>query len=269
MFMANKHGFFNNISCLVFDIDGVLIKGENAIRGAPEAFNTIAKRIKVFALTNNSTRSRKHVAEKLKSLGFEISSEQVITSAFLAAEYCRKKKHKKYFYIGEEGIRTELDSAGLTLDPDNPSCVVVGLDRHITYSKLATATKAILNGAEFVATNTDKLLPLEKGFSPGGGAIVASVSCATGKKPVVVGKPKTLGLKIIAELLSLKKNQLAVVGDRYYTDIKMAKSFGCKSILVLTGIKNEPDPGKGKYQADMVIKNLKEIARVFSNIPKK
>lgn len=266
MFMGNAKSrlaiphWFKRLKCLVFDIDGVLINGNTAIPGATRTFNALSTRFKTCVFTNNSTKTKKAVAEKLSTLGFSITEDRVITSGYLAALYCRTKGFRTFFHVGESGISEEMKAQGLKFSNTAPDVVVAGLDRNINYPKLSIAITAILQGSKFIATNTDRLLPLENGFAAGGGAIIGAIQGGTGKKPTVVGKPNTFGIRIIAEKFKAGKRQIAVIGDRYYTDIKMAKDFGCKAILVRSGIDGEPDSGKGKYEPDLILKDLEELA---------
>ena len=122
--------------------------------------------------------------------------------------------------------------AGVLVD----RCVVAGIDRQFSYSRLNRAQQLILRGAHFVATNRDATFPLENGVAPGAGSIVAAIATASGQKPVVAGKPEPLGLQLILQEHNLRPEQAAMVGDRLDTDIACAHRAGIAALYVATGI---------------------------------
>ncbi|MEM3944829.1 MAG: HAD hydrolase-like protein, partial [Thermofilaceae archaeon] len=130
--------------------------------------------------------------------------------------------------VGEEGLVEELEREGIELtDPQHAECLVVGIDRHLTYQKLADALKCLNHGALFVATNEDPTLPVEDGVLPGAGAIVAALERASGRKPdVVIGKPSSTMFEMVLEEKRLDPSKTLVVGDRIDTDIAGAKRLG-------------------------------------------
>src|SRR5699024_742466 len=116
-------------------------------------------------ITNNSTYTQRALVEKLTKLGIMVTSDQVMTSSVATANYiARRDKHARCYTIGEAGLVEALANKGLTLTDKAADFVVVGLDRQITYEKLAQATKLIREGATFIATNTDAAIPTEKGL---------------------------------------------------------------------------------------------------------
>ena len=119
--------------------------------------------------------------------------------------------------------------------------VVVGLDRTLTYEKLAKALGCLNNGAILIGANSDPTYPTETGLKPGAGSIIAAIECASGKKAHIVGKPNIYALEIIEKEHGLKANEILVVGDRLGTDIKFANDCGAKSALVLSGVSKKED----------------------------
>ena len=232
----------------VIDLDGVVWKGKEPIWDNVEALKKL-KGEKVF-LTNNSTRARWEVEERLKELGLE---GKVITSGYVASKFLKRKGIAKVLPVGEAGLCEELVEAGLrlTYDPEKAEAVVVGLDRSADYWKLSLASKAIARGALFVATNEDKTFPTEEGLYPGAGALVEFLKTSTGREPVVVGKPSKTMLE---EATGGRK--AIVVGDRLETDIKMALDAGMEAILVLTGVTKEV---KEIPPGVRVVRTLKEL----------
>ncbi|MDW7978315.1 MAG: HAD-IA family hydrolase, partial [Candidatus Caldarchaeum sp.] len=140
--------------------------------------------------------------------------------------------------------------------------VVVGLDRKLSYPKLANAALAIRAGAFFLATNLDNVYPSEEGFLPGAGSIASMLHTATGVAPHSVGKPSKEISQQALELLGLSNEEVVFVGDRPDTDVAAAKAVGCRSILVKTGAYRlfETHPAK----PDLVVDNLAKVPEVIS-----
>jgi 4-nitrophenyl phosphatase len=144
-------------------------------------------------------------------------------------------------------------------DAEEAEVVVVGWDRDLTYAKLLAAHQAIVAGARFVATNPDTSYPLSGGKTgPGAGATVTALAASTGVAPTVFGKPEPTGMAMIAAAWGVAPEEIAAVGDRLDTDIVAAKRFGCRSILVLTGLtsRERAEAAKGLEVADVVIDDL-------------
>jgi 4-nitrophenyl phosphatase len=227
----------------IFDLDGVIYLGNALIPGAKEVLEKLKKQKKIiFYLTNNATQTRAKFAEKLQKMGIPARPEQIVTSAYTTAQILRKNYPKASVYIiGEEGLITELKEAGFRIvseeDMETPvDLVVVGLDRDLTYRKLAKALTAIVKGAKFIATNVDPTLPTEQGLLPGAGCMVAALNAAgCGGPEMVIGKPNPCMIEFILE----KSNQLpaasVIIGDRYSTDVQAGINAHISTILVKTG----------------------------------
>ena len=137
--------------------------------------------------------------------------------------------------------------------------VVVGLDRDLTYWKLAAAQRAVLGGARLIASNADSTFPTERGLEPGAGVIVAALERATGVIAEVIGKPKPQMLFDLLEQLGASLNETLMVGDRLETDIRMAKEAGVRSCLVLTGIADRAAVAGTCDAPDLVLDSLVDL----------
>lgn len=255
----------------VFDLDGVIYRGVEPMPRAIETVLTLKDRGHTIRfLTNNSASSRTSYSSKLAQLGLPTPEEHIMTSAYATAFYLQEQKAqgKTAFRIGGLGIKEELEMIGMKVlaedeEPDaHIDYVVVGLDREFNYYKLSRAQSAILSGAKFVATNTDPSFPLEsKTLAPGGGCMVAAVQTASGKKPHVIGKPKTYSLDKILELTNTPAERAVMVGDRLDTDIEVGKRAGTRTVLVLTGVtgREEAYAAEGKFKPDRIVETLWEL----------
>jgi HAD superfamily hydrolase (TIGR01457 family) len=229
---------------LLFDLDGVLYRGDEAVPGAGGTLGRVREQgATIRFLTNNSARTPDEVAGRLEHMGIAAAPSEVITSAnATAALLHREGATGTAFVIGERGIRDALAGIGIRVvdgTPERADLVVVGWDRDLTYDRLRTAVLLIQRGARLVATNADATYPAPDGLWPGGGAILAAVTTATGATPTVVGKPSRPMFEAAAEETGARRP--LVIGDRLDTDIAGAVAMGWDSLLVLTGASRVED----------------------------
>src|SRR5579862_454389 len=232
----------------IFDLDGTLYRGAQAIPGAAE---TLAELRKIGSLvrflTNNSSQMQEFQAEKLTKMGIVADPSEILTSGVGAANYLVQHELSSAFVVGEPGLKEVLQSKGISVvgASERAQTVVVGICRTFTYELLNGALQQILAGATFVATNTDATYPMEEGrVVPGAGSIVASVQTCSGVEPIVIGKPNPLLIQMMLEDHGIEPRDALVVGDRYETDIFSGERAGCDTLLVLTGVTHQPPPGQ-------------------------
>jgi HAD superfamily hydrolase (TIGR01457 family) len=229
--------------CILFDLDGVLYRGEDAVPSAPPTLAELRRRgVRPVFLTNNSSRTPRQVAEKLRGIGIEAEPGEVVTSALATAELLAERGGGRAFVIGQDGVREALSDAGIAIvdgDPEEADLVVVGYDGGATYGSLKRASLLVQRGARLVATNADGSYPAADGLWPGAGALLAVITTTTGAEPEIVGKP-------FAPLFEAGRRRGGggrplVVGDRLDTDIEGAARLGWDSMLVLTGVSGRED----------------------------
>ncbi|SEJ83484.1 4-nitrophenyl phosphatase [Bhargavaea ginsengi] len=241
-----------------FDLDGTVYRGEEPI---PETVSFIQKLREqgagVFFVTNNSALTPESQAEKLAKMGIEADPDEIMTSSVATAAHLLKVHGSvKVMMIGEEGLRKALETAGHTVVRQHPQAVVVGIDRSITYGKLADASLAVSAGASFIATNSDKAYPTEQGLVPGNGAFAGLIELATGVSPYYIGKPSVPMLEALAERHGLDRKDMVMVGDNYETDITAGIRFGIDTIHVDTGVTRTEDLAHYGEQPTYALKTL-------------
>ena len=233
----------DHYGCILFDLDGVLYRGEHAVPSAPPTLAELRRRgVRPVFLTNNSSRTPLQVAEKLRAIGIEAEPGEVVTSALATAELLAERGGGRAFVIGQDGVREALTDAGIAIldgEPEEADLVVVGYDGGATYGSLKRASLLVQRGARLVATNADGSYPAADGLWPGAGALLAVITTTTGAEPKIVGKP-------FAPLFEAGRRRGGggrplVVGDRLDTDIEGAARLGWDSMLVLTGVSGRED----------------------------
>ncbi len=232
----------------IVDLDGVVWKGKEYIWDNVEALKKLEGE-KVF-LTNKAT-SRWEVKRRLEKVGLE---GDVVTSAYIASQYLKELNVESAFALGPFGLYEELALAGVhpTENPELAQAVVVGLDPFFTYEKVAIASKLVREGKPFVATNSDKTYPTERGLMPGAGSVLKAIETASGREAIVVGKPSKIAFKVASK----GRKDVVVIGDKLETDMKMAIENGVPGVLVLTGVTKEV---KEVPEGIKVVRSLKEL----------
>jgi HAD superfamily hydrolase (TIGR01457 family) len=220
----------------IVDLDGTTYLGDRLLDGTERFLRVVeaSGRRRVF-VTNNSSTTGAAYEEKLARLGLDVATGDVLTSGAATRMFLQREGCRRVFVVGTPALEREMTEGGLALDAETPECVVLGFDRTLTYAKLETATRLIRRGVRFIATHPDKVCPTETGYIPDCGAMIALLETATGVSPLVVGKPEPLLVEMALERLGLAASEVAVVGDRLYTDVAMAARAGTASVLVLSG----------------------------------
>lgn len=270
---------FFNINALIIDMDGVLWHGNNPLPGLNEFFCTLRKLQLPFILaTNNASMTTQQYIKKLDSMGVTVNPTEILTSGMATAHYLAQQfdaTSTRVFVIGESGAKQPLEEQGFILtglynvkDHDSTTgadIVVCGLDKALSWEKLATATLNISAGAHFFGTNGDTTLPTERGFAPGNGATLAALEAATGVKPTLIGKPEPIMYRHAMAILGTDPAQTIAIGDRLNTDILGAVRAGIRSLMVLTGISNENDLKTIDYQPTWIMQDIRDITKALIN----
>lgn len=237
--LAHRH------DCALLDLDGVLYTGPDAVPGAPEAVSRAAAAgMRLAFVTNNAARTPQTVAAHLRQLGIAAEPGDVVTSAQAAATLVAGEvpAGSRVLVVGGEGLREALLEKGLRpvgTAAESPAAVVQGFSPDVGWSLLAEGTYAVRTGLPWIASNLDSTIPTPLGLAPGNGALVEVIAGATGRRPVVAGKPET-PLHVEAVRRTGSVNPL-VVGDRLDTDVEGANRAGVASLLVLTGVATPAD----------------------------
>jgi NagD protein len=250
----------------LIDMDGVLYRGSELIRGADTFINQLTRRnIPFRLLTNNSQRARRDVVAKLARMGIQLREENVYTSAMATARYLASQKPNGTAYvIGEGGLLTALHANGYAVVDHDPDYVVIGEGRTFNLELVEAATRMIQRGAKLVATNLDPSCPTQNGsIRPGCGAMVAMVEVATGVKAFSVGKPSPVMMRAARKEMGLATAEITMIGDTMETDILGGVQLGYNTVLVLSGGTRAEDLAKYAYQPNVIVSSLAEYNQLL------
>ena len=284
----------------IFDMDGVLYRGNVVMPYAREALARLRPAgWQVFFATNNSTASRAEYVARLTTLGLGGDLEHVITSAYATAHYLERLDPipKDVFVVGANGLRDEIRAVGIGVRraedlagahpppeaaadgvspaamreylthlelPPLPDTVVVGLDLHLTYARLAEAQRALLGGARFIASNKDRAYPVEGRLLPGAGSIAKALEVASGRESICIGKPEPFLFQEALRRSGADSGPVVVVGDAPEYDIVAAHRIGAVGVLITTGLTDRRAVAQATGEAvpDHVIGSLDELFRL-------
>lgn len=236
--------WLSEIKALILDMDGVIWRSDKPIGDLPAIFSNLKKKgYAVLLATNNSTRTVGQYLQVIASLGVNLDSWQIVTSSEAVGDYLQGKYPQggPVYIVGEEGLVDALRRREFYVDTQQALAVVAGMDRQVTYQKIAVANRLIRAGAEYIGTNPDKTFPTPDGLVPGAGSIIIAIAAASGVEPNVLGKPRPYMYELGLQRLGLQAGQVLVVGDRLETDIAGAQEIGCRSALVLSGVTSQVD----------------------------
>ena len=230
-----------NVGLFLFDMDGTLYLGDRLYDFTKELLAAIkAKGARYLFMTNNSSKSVNAYIEKLAKLGIEATREDFITSSQATAYYLKKYHNGQKLYVcGTRSLIEELEGEGFTVTTnlDEVDCVVMGFDTELTFQKLWDVSKLLLTRQDlpYIATNPDLVCPTEFGSVPDCGSVCIGIKNATGREPIVIGKPTPLMPQLAMDKWGVKPENTLVIGDRIYTDVKSGLNAGTLTALVLSG----------------------------------
>ena len=250
----------------IFDMDGTIYLGNRVFDFAVRFLKHLrASGRKVLFFTNNASHTDEFYLDKLTRLGFEPTSDEIMTSGDVTIEFLKRHRAgKRVYLVGTNELTEEFRRRGIELvDEKAKECdmVVTSFDTSLTYEKLNAACRLIRGGAEYLSTHPDFNCPTEDGFIPDSGAIAAFVTASTGKAPTYFGKPCHETLEMIEETFGISRNEMCIFGDRLYTDIALGKKHGVCSVLVLTGetTKADVEAAAAADKPDFVFPSLAEV----------
>ena len=268
----NKTETIQNMKLYLFDMDGTLYLGSRLYDFTIELLQEIRRTGgKYLFITNNSSKSVADYVKKLAAFGIEATRDDFMTSSQATAYYLHKYHEGQRLYVcGTESLKEELRGEGFTVTTniDEVDCIVMGFDTELTFQKLHDVSYLLLTRPElpYIATNPDLVCPTEFGSVPDCGSVCGMIYNATGKKPIVIGKPSSLMPELAMDKLGIAKEQTCVVGDRIYTDVKSGLNAGCIGILVMSGETTYEILEQSPEKPHLVMESAREILDILKTM---
>ena len=253
----------SRVRCFLLDMDGTFNLGDHLLEGSLNFIETLNQLgMDYLFLTNNSSKDRKFYAEKVTRLGLPVNEDKIFTSGEATCIYLKKEHPSaRVFLVGTPALEDEFRAHCFTLTDKDPELLILGFDTTLTYQKLWKLCDFVRAGLPYIATHPDFNCPTETGYMPDTGAMIAFVRASTGREPdLVIGKPNRLIVDAVSQKYGYPIEEMAMVGDRLYTDIALGKTSGITTCLVLSGETREEDLRESEYKPDYVFLNLGAIA---------
>ena len=246
----------------IIDMDGVVYHGNKLLPGTTEFLEWLRVQKKKFLfLTNNPTSDAARYAEKLRGMGIGAVPQEVLTAGAATADYlAHHTPYRRVFVLGTPCFEDELRRADIVPTEQDAEAVVLSFDTTLTYAKLKQACLLLKKGLPYIATNPDRVCPTEYGYIPDCGAMAALLAEATGgRMPLFIGKPAPEFARMAMERLGADPDSTAMVGDRIYTDMEMARRASMASILVLSGETTPEALDRAEWRPDFVFPSVREL----------
>lgn len=260
-----------SIKLFLFDLDGTLYLGDRLFPFTQQLLKTIRTRGRRYLfMTNNSSKSVADYVKKLKRLGISTTEQDFITASQATVYYLKHHHPTARLYVcGTASLCRELEQEGFTVTDSlsQVDCIVMGFDTELTFQKLEDVSRLLLTRElPYIATNPDLVCPTEFGSVPDCGSVCQMIFNATGKRPLVIGKPSPLMPQLAMEKWGFTGEETAVIGDRIYTDIKSGLNAKTISILVMSGETTEDILSNSPDKPDLVLPDCSEIMRVLEDL---
>lgn len=259
----------NNLSekrLFLLDMDGTIYLDGTLFDGTLDLLSYI-KEIggRYIFLTNNSSRGTDSYIRRLAGMGIEAVPEDFVTSADATIRYLKNTfpAEKVYYVCGTESLKSMLRAAGLCISEEpteEVSAVLLGYDTELTYKKLTDCCRLLGRKVDYIATHPDLVCPVSYGYAPDCGSVTEMLYTATGKRPVVIGKPQPEMVYLSMERTGFRKEQTIVLGDRIYTDIACGINAGIDSCFLLSGEGVREDIEKYGIRPSYVFENIRIFA---------
>lgn len=252
---------FERTKYFIVDMDGTFYLGDGLIPGADECMHRIVESGRdYYFFSNNSSHSIETVRARLEKIGFPVPREKVMLSSYVAALTVKRDYPGKSVYLlGNRNLYDVFREMEVPLAQDDADIVMLGFDTDLTYDRIRRACRMIANGAVYMATHPDVNCPTPDGFIPDTGSMIELFAASTGRYPQVLGKPMTPTVDYLTETLSCTRGELAFVGDRLETDVRVGTDHGIPSVLVLSGATDAKTAKESQIRADLVLPSLREL----------
>lgn len=256
---------FEKIKCFILDMDGTIYLGNELFSFTKDFLKKVEETGReYYFFTNNSSKSQQDYIEKLERFGIRIKRQQMMTSTHVISRYLKQHYEVKSVYVvGTPSLIQEFQYFGINVTED-PDIVVLGFDTTLTYEKLSKACHYIRNGCTYFGINPDWNCPMEGGtFIPDCGSMAKLIEASTGRFPEFFGKPSKHTLDYIIQQTGYEPDEIAIVGDRLYTDIAVADQSDVTSILVLSGESTREDVKTSDVKPNVILEDLSEITKML------
>ena len=257
---------------ILFDLDGTVYEDGIALPGAAAAIRALRDAgLQVGFVTNTTSRSRRHLVERLRAMDIPAEEEHVLTALRAGAEHLKREGFRRVAPLVPELALEDL--AEFEIVREKPDAVVVGdLDDRWNFEILNTAFNQLMDGAELVAFSADRYWAKPTGLVLDCGPFLKALEYASGKTAVICGKPSPdfylASLTALGGWAVDAPGDVVMVGDDIWGDIQGAQDSGLKACLVRTGKYREEVFTRSGVRPDYVVADIRDITpSMFAHAP--
>ncbi len=256
-----------SIRGIVLDVDGTLVRGRKPLLGALETLDILrSSGYRLIFCTQENQLSDEDIADRLVSSGLPVVKEEIISAGTVSVRYLSERHSESRVYVmGSKTLRDRLAQADMTVLSDDEGgtaeVVLIGTDPDVNLTRLTAAAEAVRQGAAFYVTNLDRGYPLENHIIPSAGSLALAVAYTAGRRPVVLGKPSPTIAAVIKSRLSLPPEAIPVLGDQPSQDVRLGRTLGATTVLVLSGVTTPEMYQKmnSRNQPDVVLASIQDV----------
>jgi NagD protein len=261
------------IKHVALDMDGTIYMGDSLFPYTIPFLERLKQmNISYSFLTNNPSKSLDDYLQKLEKMGIHATEEEMYTTTVATIDYIKAHypEARRLFLLGTPSMISQFEKAGFISTADDaadvPDLIVAAFDLTLTYARLCRAAWWISQGIPYIATNPDKVCPTNlPTVLVDCGSICKCLEHATGRQPdITLGKPDPNMLIGILQQKQLQPDQIAMVGDRIYTDIAMAQNAGAVGVLVLSGETTIEVANAAANPPDVIAQNIGELGDLLA-----
>ena len=255
----------SRIKRFVLDMDGTIYLGDRLFPFTPGFLRRVEETGREFCFfTNNSSKNRAAYLEKLRRMGISVIPEQMLLSNDVLLHWLGEHHPgASCWVVGTPALEEDFRAAGFEPKDPQGDVVILGFDTTLTYEKLRVACDLVRAGRPVYGVNPDWNCPVEGGFIPDCGSIAALVKASTGVQCQFFGKPSPHTLDYILARTGAVPEELAVVGDRLYTDVAVTQGSPALGILVMSGETTPALLAQSGTKPDLVVRDLEELASLL------
>ncbi len=254
---------FSSLKGILFDLDGVLYIGSEAIDGAVEAVNRIRNsHLKCRFVTNTSTLSLGSLASNINALGFDIPGREIISAPQAALRYLQRQENPVCRLLLADDVKK--DFAGLAQSDTEAQFIVIGdIGNAWSYSMLNEVFNCLTHGAKLIAIHKNRFWQTEHGLQMDIGGFVHGLEYASGTEAMIIGKPSADFFNIALDEMQLSASEVTMIGDDIDSDIGGAQQAGLKGILVRTGKYRQSYADASAVKPDALIDSIRDLPQLL------
>ena len=253
------------IKGFLIDLDGVLYVGGNVISGAQETIEFLKEKKIPFRFVSNTTRKcRETIAQRLSGMGIDIPVEYIFTPPLAAVTYMKQSGRNRVYLLTTGDVHKDFEPACFCNCSSDVDYVIIGdAGDKLTYDNLNRAFRHINGGAELIALEKDRFWVAPDGLSLSAGPFIEALEFATGKTPMIMGKPSLTFFELALNDMGLSAQETAMIGDDIITDIGGAQCAGMKGILVRTGKFSEDNMSHVEIKPEYIINSIADLKNII------